>query len=377
MTWRLRHITTEHNPADKPSRLFDPVSSTPKPPSSATPLCGHIATSSFEQGGVPAGGGSWDGERGGARRELGRTSQSLAWELFSGSGNLTAALEKQGAPCLVPIDVQQCRHHDLSHPAVQRVILDVISRGILWYLHLGTPCTVWSRARHNIRNHKKARAKERLGLQLAAFSARIAWLCLDLGIGFSIENPRGSLLWSFGPMQQLLRDSRVFFVIYDSCCYKAGCKKPTAILTNNRSLCELSRRCDGQHRHEPLTGTWKVKIDGRWVTENRTSTAGAYTPCLARAWGRALLQSKPFGGSERPDQVEILRQDVEHQLEDAFERPRAGEHWNHHRVRCRRPPLIRRCFWANSAADAKRIIGREFKAYYPVETTASACQEQG
>ena len=204
MTWRIRHIRTEHNPADKSSRLYDPPSSTSKPLSRSAPLCGHLTMSSFEQGGAV--GDAGDEKRQGGSESEGKFKGRFAWELFSGTGNLTRALERAGVPCLVPLDVCRAPHHDLTHPAVQRVILDVLVSGLVWYIHMGTPCVIWSRARHNIQNHRKARARERIGVQLAALSARIAWLCLDLGIGFSIENPRSSLLWSFAPIQQLLGD---------------------------------------------------------------------------------------------------------------------------------------------------------------------------
>ena len=152
--------------------------------------------------------------RRGRSQSEGKVKGRFAWELFSGAGSLARALEHAGLPCLVPLDVRQAPHHDLTHPAVQRIIFDVLVSGLVWYIHMGTPCVIWSRACDNIRNYRKARARERIGVQLVAFSARIAWLCLDLGSGLSIENPRSSLLWSFAPLRQLLGDSRVFFVTY-------------------------------------------------------------------------------------------------------------------------------------------------------------------
>ena len=184
---------------------------------------------------------------------------------------------------------------------------------------MGTPCVVWSRERHNIQNHRKARARERVGVQLAAFSARIAGLCLDLGIRFSIENPRSSLLWSFAPIRQLLGDSRVYFVTYDNCQYGACCKKPTALLTNLQSLSSLSQHCDQSHRHEVLRGSWRVKREGRWVTENRTATAGSYTVALASAWAKALQKIGPRVVRDSL-QDPIQAEQVERLLQDASQR---------------------------------------------------------
>ncbi|CAE7263778.1 unnamed protein product [Symbiodinium sp. CCMP2592] len=253
---------------------------------------GRSTSASLNRQGGAAGDEGFEKRRGGPEPDSGFKGR-FAWELFSGTGNLTKAIDRAGLPCLQPLDVCRAPHHDLTHPAVQRIVLDVLLSGLVWYVHMGTPCVVWSRARHNIQNHKKARAKERVGIQLAAFSARIAWLCLDLGVGFSIENPRSSLLWSFAPILQLLGDSRVSFVTYDSCQYGACCKKPTALLTNLQSLSSLSQHCDRSHRHEVLRRSWRVKREGRWITEARTASAGAYTVALASAWAKALKKSGP------------------------------------------------------------------------------------
>ena len=168
MSWRLRHIRTQYNPADRPSRLFDPKPQPSLPTDCPPPLCGHHAMSSFEQGRV----GEQFGRDGRGTQEF---RGEEAWELFSGSGNLTKQLVRRGFRMLCPMDVLHGAHHDLTHPAVQQVVVGRIKYGRLWYVHMGTPCTVWSIARHNIKNVKAARLKERIGVQLATFTARVAW----------------------------------------------------------------------------------------------------------------------------------------------------------------------------------------------------------
>ena len=284
MVWRLRHIRTEHNPADsdKPSRIFDPKPgpSTRTTFAKAPPLCGHVKPSSFEQHGS---GGAFSG-----------TSPSgsglkgiAAWELCCGTASLTRALRRGGVSCFKPVDVLRHEYHDLTHPPIQHVIFDAIGAGLLWYVHLGTPCTIWSRTRHNIKDVKKARAKERVGVQLATFSVRVAWRCLDAGVGFTIENPRSSLIWSFGPC--------------NSFCETAGCSSSS--LTHSCMVLEVRNPRPSSRTSLnlfaapamdiPLRGSWRVKRGDQWVSENKTLTAGGYSPSLCRHWAAALASIAP------------------------------------------------------------------------------------
>lgn len=94
-------------------------------------------------------------------------------EVFSGTAHLTSALHEQGVPCLPDIEVSKGAKFDLLRREVQGVILRLINEGIITYVHLGTPCTVFSRARHNLKNFRKARLKEQQGVALALFTARV------------------------------------------------------------------------------------------------------------------------------------------------------------------------------------------------------------
>eukprot|EP00959_Pyramimonas_sp_CCMP1952_P063139 1319538-Pyramimonas_sp.AAC.1 len=97
------------------------------------------------------------------------------------------------------MDIKDGAHYDLLDPKVQNIILEDIRKGRFWYVHPGTPCCVWSRARHGIANYEKAACKERVGVALALFSCRVAYECSRNGVFWSIENPRSSRLWDFDP----------------------------------------------------------------------------------------------------------------------------------------------------------------------------------
>lgn len=276
LQWRIRHIRTQYNVADGPSRVFDPPSERRNkvakyPDTLGRPLTVH----STEQGGV-------DARAALVPQRAIRGKHCL--ELFSGEGGLSRELSKQGLSCLTPIDNRHGPHHDISRVSTQNFLLQLVSAGLLWYIHLGTPCTIWSRARHHIKNVARAAAKEILGVQLATFSARMIRMALDFGVLFTLENPWGSLLWKFGPIADLLRDSRICFVVLDACMFGSLHRKSTGILTNIPELLALSQRCDGSHKHVVLRGGWRVKRAGKWVFENKTSTAGAYTKTLCRKW---------------------------------------------------------------------------------------------
>ena len=89
------------------------------------------------------------------------------------------------------------------------------------------------------------------------------------------------------------------------CAYGQPYKKPTSILTNMSWLESLQRRRAGGHVHEQLRGSETVVIDGKPLTRNRTTGAGAYPARLCKVWAQELRHHAPSGalGASRPDDV--------------------------------------------------------------------------
>ena len=85
-------------------------------------------------------------------------------EIFSGSARFTKRCQKLGFRTFEPMDIVFGRQYDLSRRATQRVVLKLISSGVVWYVHFGTPCCVWSIARTKVTNICRAEQKEELGL---------------------------------------------------------------------------------------------------------------------------------------------------------------------------------------------------------------------
>lgn len=291
LQWRIRHVGTSVNVADRPSRMFDPKPHTVKRDTTTSiPFGKHVLANSVEHGEpMPVVNNS--------RSVVSKSEDNTFFlEVFAGSGNLTTACKSSGLRCLHPIDIRHGYTHDLSRTTTQEYLLWLVSSGIIWMIHLGTPCTIWSRARHSIQDHYRARCKELLGIRFAVFSARLIQRQLSKGHFFSLENPWGSLLWRFEPITQFLRDSRCFFIVFDACQYGAPFKKSTAILTNLEILAQLAKRCDGRHTHVTLRGSWRVKRGGKWVFENKTTTAGAYSVGLCKKWASLLSTVAPTSG---------------------------------------------------------------------------------
>jgi len=196
LQWRIRHVRTQHNVADEPSRRFDPPTTQLKKQKQldVAPLGRHVSALSSEQG-VPRLVGRASKLRGGeVLAEFGFI------EIFAGSGGLTKACSQRGLRVFPGIDICNGPLHDVSRKTTQQYLIGLICSGFIWCVHLGTPCTIWSRARHAIKQHEIARAKEQLGIRFALFSSILIRKLLDRNKYFTLENPWGSLLWRFEPI---------------------------------------------------------------------------------------------------------------------------------------------------------------------------------
>ena len=321
--WRLRRISTDRNVADAPSRQWGPdlerkgytskkrrsdiddvtqsirvgadlvglgpATATPSTSSSQRPLTSPTAAST----------------------ETATSTAPAAYflEVFSGTARLTEAVARQGLRVLPDMEVHKGRQFDMLRPEVQKFVLDLIRDGKVWAIHFGTPCTVWSRARHNLRNLRRARQKEAIGVALALFTARAIRLSIACNVSFTLENPQTSRLWEFGPIHDLFKNPKTHFFLLHMCGWGAPYKKPTGILTNIVDLERLVRKCTRDHVHVALRGSEVVVIDGKKQTRNRTAGAGAYPRSLCEAWAQILKELSPqaaHGQATKQDTVGFL-----------------------------------------------------------------------
>ena len=215
----------------------------------------------------------------------GRRPAPFLLELFCGTAGVCAQFRVQGGKAL-GVD-----HHlkrtklksaavqlDLTQPWVQELIFKEVRLGRISAVHLGPPCGTASKARSipvkrkllkkGAPNPQPLRSSEHpLGFPwlkglnkvkvqaanaLYEFSSRIAWLCDECGVLFTIENPLNSLMWETPYFRPLVEKFQLHVV--DACEYGSQHKKATAFLANFKAS-RLLQRCKGDHEH----AAWKVK----------------------------------------------------------------------------------------------------------------------
>ena len=89
---------------------------------------------------------------------------------------------------------------------------------------------------------------------MAQAAISICYACLAAGIGFSLENPRTSMIWELPEMMKPMAMAEVFMIELVYCAYGARWLKPTRILTNVQALRALECRCSRDHVHQELRG---------------------------------------------------------------------------------------------------------------------------
>ena len=294
--WRLRHMASERNPSDEPSRWFQDrkhpqqLAGANKQDDSGEQY-GHVPVTSFEASPplssppclAPYSSSS-------------PTSLGMFLELFSGTAHLTTALHDQGIPCLPDIEISKGDKYDLLRQEVQDIIIKFINEGIITYVHCGTPCTVFSRARHILRNFRKARLKEQQGVALALFTARVILALRRKGGFFSVENPLTSTLWQFGPIHRLFALKDVIFIQWHMCAYDTPYKKPTGLLTNIPLLSGLAKKCPGGHSHKQLRGSETV-----WEGGHKKSYSWSWGLSSNSLWTLGHFGPKVFSGQQIHD----------------------------------------------------------------------------
>ncbi|CAE8600432.1 unnamed protein product, partial [Polarella glacialis] len=249
--FRFRHIGTDRNVADAPSRWFDPPGSkhsrqcSSPPRTSGTPPLGP--RSRF----------------GGKDPKAAPTSQQPKYflELFSGSGVLTTAFKQAGCNVLPACEILNGVQFDLTRHSTQEALLRLLRTGRVWYVHMGTPCTVWSRARHGLTNMARARAKETVGVELALFSAFT--LCLSAVVGAALLPPSARR----EPLVTAVRDS------------KANRSRLSAMPLELRAPLSMALLCNMSKRRNELTTTsLGTPATGRSATMSPSSSASIPMP---------------------------------------------------------------------------------------------------
>ena len=297
IVWRLRHVKSADNASDESSRWHDPkikqqwkaeAMSYSGTHTEANQIPLKVEDVDLDKAPSPR-------SKSGLPRSLISYLPLFVLELFSGSGRLTSQVAQKGMAWLDPFEIFDGCEFDLTRPKTQAIVLELIKKGLVWYIHAGIPCTVWSRARRGITNHARARAKEQVAVELTLFVVALFRAQSRNGWFWSLENPASSRLFRFPPVANLFSLRDVRFLVWDMCAYGQPFRKSTALLTNLTSLESLAQRCRGGHVHVHLKGREKY-VDQHGVSRyrNRTSAAGEYPLDLCQQWSTILSKSAPY-----------------------------------------------------------------------------------
>ena len=78
-------------------------------------------------------------------QEVATPSLTGSMEIFAGSGNLSAALKKQGLPTVM-IDIRLSASHDMSLRSTIDYIMTMVKEKQIGYVHMAPPCNTFSSA---------------------------------------------------------------------------------------------------------------------------------------------------------------------------------------------------------------------------------------
>ena len=236
----------------------------------------------------------------------------VVFELFSGSGRVTACLRKLGLHAahgidhvVVPEAASSPLIADLTTEEGQQLALFWITNPLLSAVFAAPPCGACSRAREIPLAHSKDLGPQPLrdalhpdGLpslqgvgqqrvtsanRTYAFLAQVAALCHNRGVLFACENPRRSWFWNTSFFQGIAHLCP-FRVTFDHCAFGGHRPKRTTVASSLDCFSSLSESCPGEsqtHTHLP----WGVSTDG-FATKAET----AYPPPLAAEIATAIAR---------------------------------------------------------------------------------------
>ena len=248
----------------------------------------------------------------------------FAGKVFAIEIYASGALAELGLHIFVPIEHLEGKQPwaDTRNPWVRAVILCCIEVGLIWYVHLATPCKLWSGARTSGTSSVPVdvvyftlavlRKLRCFNLDASRFSLRgIAKIFVTM------ENPRGSPLFEVPVLVVEFNLLGMFQVLYSCCAFGATYRKPNEIRTNIGEMRKIGVDCKDlpPHRHKDrLEGTVTVLQDGVWRNVWKTALAAAYPPDLCRAWAKVINEIAPAAGRAERKEISPLNDAWQHWL---------------------------------------------------------------
>ena len=190
----------------------------------------------------------------------------------------------------IPFDSIHGKCFDLTRRSTQLLVLSWITVGLVWLVHLGTPCTLYSIATR----HRPDRSSTSISMECTRFTAEVITACHRHGVTYTLENPKTLRLFAVPCVRDALTATNAFMVEFDCCRYGCTYRKPTLLATNECRFQQLSRLCTCNSPHEILRGKVKIPIGldkTRWYW--KTTLAGQYAAELCQVWARVVSGLSP------------------------------------------------------------------------------------
>ena len=172
-------------------------------------------------------------------------------------------LKQVGLRTAIPSDIKNGACLALTKVGIQNPIKTWIKTRPVWYIHLGTPCTLYSIARKRTATGVRFYISDKS----ARFTAQLIRLCHQHGVHFSLEKPKSSQLFKLPYMVDALRFAGALFVEFDCCRFGCTYRKPTYVATNCHCLTSLGKRCQCDPiAHEHLISHLVLESNiGGWI----------------------------------------------------------------------------------------------------------------
>ena len=242
--------------------------------------------------------------------------QKVVWEVYSGEGQLSKEVSRQGAK------VERfglATGWDFSIASHRRALLDRARDEEPDEIFMSPRCTLWS-PMQNINIHSEEDAeilqelRERDHETHLKMCRRLYLNQVQKGNHAHIEHPERSKAWS----TKAFRDLPGYHMVFDQCMYgtmtidndglPALVRKATGLRTTKRAMAvRMQKRCDKSHAHQPLEGN----IPGTGIS--RCRAAENYGVELARHFAagimadEGLVEQVYMGEEETDEQTGVLK----------------------------------------------------------------------
>ena len=242
--------------------------------------------------------------------------QKLVWEVYSGEGQLTKELDRQGARTE---RFGLANGWDFSKASHRKALLDKARADEPDEIFMSPKCTLWSPMQNiNIHNDEDAEIlqerRERDHETHLTMCRRLYLQQVQRGCHAHIEHPERSKAWK----TKAFRDLPGYHMVFDQCMYgtmtvddeglPALVRKATGLRTTKHAMAvRMQRRCDKSHFHQQLEGN----IPGSGVP--RCRAAENYGPELARHFAAGILADEGLveqvymGEDETDEQTGVLK----------------------------------------------------------------------